>query len=151
VAARALGTRPPTSRTGTAVLPGAGIADHEALAIETARRAGVELPGPWLRHLVGRYAENAATIVQIMAERPDTAVPLGEGTPALAAEVVHAIRNECAHRLGDVVLRRTTIGAAAHPGADVLQACAAIAATELGWDRAKVREEIEAVEGVYRV
>jgi glycerol-3-phosphate dehydrogenase len=151
LAARKLGRPLSRSRTAVAVLPGAGIADHEALAIETARDSGVELPLPLLRHLVGRYAEAAATIVRLMAERPDTAAPLSEATPTIAAEVVHAIRNECAPRLADIVLRRTTLGAAGRPGADALHACAGIAARELGWDRDRVTEEVDAVERVYLV
>lgn len=151
LAARQIGRPLPRSRTAAAVLPGAGIADHEALAIETARSARLELPLPLLRHLVGRYAEAAATIVRLMAERPETGAPLSETPPTIAAEIVHAIHNECAPRLADVVLRRTTLGAAGHPGAQALHACAEIAAQELGWDRAKMLEEIEMVERVYLV
>ena len=42
----------PPSRTATTTLPGAGIADHEALAIETARDIDVDLPLPVIRHLI---------------------------------------------------------------------------------------------------
>jgi glycerol-3-phosphate dehydrogenase len=65
--------------------------------------------------------------------------------------VIHSIRNESALRLSDIVLRRTTIGAAGHPGAATLQGAAAVAAAELGWTPERVREEIKAVEAVYRV
>jgi glycerol-3-phosphate dehydrogenase len=61
------------------------------------------------------------------------------------------MRNEAAVRLSDIVLRRTTMGAAQHPGAAALNACARIAAAELGWDDARVTGEIAAVEDVYRV
>jgi glycerol-3-phosphate dehydrogenase len=139
------------SRTATTVLPGAGIADHEALAIETARRLGLEFPLPLIGHLIGRYAEGAAEIVKLMAAQPDSAAPVADGTPTVAAEVIHAIRNEAAHTLADIVLRRTTLGAAGHPGTAALQTCAAVAAGELGWDAARARAEMAAVEDVYRV
>ena len=151
LAARKLGTSIRQSRTATTMLPFAGIADHEALAIETGRRLDVDLDATGIRHLTGRYAEAAAQIVTIMAERPDTAAHLSPHSPTLAAEVLHAIRNEAAARLSDIVLRRTTMGAAAHPGADVLRRCAEIAAAELNWPPPRVAQEIAEVDGFYRV
>jgi glycerol-3-phosphate dehydrogenase len=139
------------SRTSTTVLPFAGIADHEALAIETGRRIGVELELPLLRHLMGRYAEGAAAIVKLIGERPDWSAALAPSTLTIAAEVLYVIRNEGALRLSDIVLRRTTLGAAGHPGAAALRTAAGLAATELGWDAARTEAEIAAVEHLYRV
>jgi glycerol-3-phosphate dehydrogenase len=59
------------------------------------------------------------------------------------------IRTEMALRLSDIVVRRTALGAAGHPGADALRACGAIAAEELEWDDARVRSEVEEVERFY--
>jgi glycerol-3-phosphate dehydrogenase len=148
--ARKLGKRVTRSRTATTILPGAGIADHEALAIEHARRVQLEVPLSLIRHLIGRYAEAAPTIISIIAAQPEAAAPLSPDTPTIHAEVLHAIRNEAALRLSDILLRRTSVGAAGHPGAATLQAAAALAAGELGWTPDRVREEIEAVEAVYR-
>jgi glycerol-3-phosphate dehydrogenase len=149
LAAKHLGKRIAPSRTAATVLPGAGIADHEALAIETGRRFDLEFPLPLVRHLTRRYAENAAEIVKLMAERPELAAPVADGVDTIAAEIVYVIRHEAACRLGDIVLRRTTLGAAGHPGRAALQSCAAIAASELGWDAGRIEREILAVEGVY--
>jgi glycerol-3-phosphate dehydrogenase len=151
LAARKLGTSIRRSQSATTVLPFAGIADHEALAIETARRSGIELDPGLVRHLTSRYAEGAVAIVAIIAERPDTAAGLAPDTPTIAAEVLHALRNEAAVRLSDVVLRRTTGGAAGHPGAAVLRRCAELAAEELNWDEARLELELSLVEGAYRV
>jgi glycerol-3-phosphate dehydrogenase len=147
--ARKLGRRVRPSATAATVLPGAGIADHEALAIETGRRVNLELPQPMLRHLVVRYAEAAAQIVELIAQRPDMAAALAPGVATIGAEVVHAIRHEGALRLSDIVVRRTTLGAAGHPGADALSASALIAAQELGWDQQRIADEIADVERVY--
>ena len=139
------------SRTARTVLPGAGIADHEALAIETARRHGHEPDPALVRHLTRRYGELAAEIVRLALENPALAAPLAPDQQAIGAEVVYAIRHEMALHLTDIVLRRTTIGAAGHPGAAALSASAALAAGELGWDQSRVRDEIAAVEAVYRL
>jgi len=144
-----LGKRLAKSQTAATLLPGAGIADHEALAIEHARHVGVDLPLPVIRHLIGRYAESAPAIIGLLAAEPGLAAPLAPDTPTLAAEVVHAVRNEAALRLSDVILRRTTVGAAGHPGRPILEAAAALAARELGWNAERVKEEIAQVESVY--
>ena len=147
--ARKLGKRVARSRTAHTVLPACGIADHEALAIEHARRLGFEVPLPVIRHLITRYAETAPSVIAIMAAQPDSTAPLGTGTSTIGAEVIHVIRAESALRLSDIVLRRTTEGAAGHPGAEILQTSAAIAARELGWSPERTREELADVERAY--
>jgi glycerol-3-phosphate dehydrogenase len=147
--ARKLGKRAAPSRTAATILPGAGIADHEALAIEHTRRVALDLPLPVLRHLIGRYAEAAPAVIQLMAAAPELATPLAPDTTTLGAEVVHAIRDEAALRLPDIILRRTTVGAAGHPGKALLDAAAALAARELGWSAERISAEIADVERVY--
>ena len=61
------------------------------------------------------------------------------------AEVVHAVRREMAQRLDDVVLRRTELGTAGHPGDRPLKQCAEVMAGELGWNEAHTRNEIQRV------
>ena len=148
-AARVLGKRVPRSRTAITVLPGAGIADHEALAIETARDLGLDLPLKTTRHLVTLYAEAGADIVRLIAERPEVAAPAAPGCETLAAEVVHVIRHEMAIRLSDIVIRRTALGSGGHPGSDAIRGCARVAAAELGWDAAEVERQVAAVEDFY--
>jgi glycerol-3-phosphate dehydrogenase len=84
-----------------------------------------------------------------MAAAPELAAPLSPDTTTLGAEVVHAIRQEAALRLSDIILRRTTVGAAGHPGKALLDAAAALVARELGWSAERISAEIAAVERVY--
>ncbi len=151
IVARRLGKRIPPSRTALTPLPGAGIADHEALAIETARSLGLDLPIAVIRHLVGRYAERGADIVRVMHERDALGAPIAENVPTLAAEIVYVIQQEMAQHLSDIVIRRTGLGSAGHPGSQAVRACAEIAASELGWDAARVSEEITAVDKFYAI
>lgn len=141
--------RLPRSRTSTTPLPGAAIADHEALAIESARAAAMDLPAELTRHLSALYAEAASGIVRLIAQHPGWGAPVAAGCPTVGAEIVHVIRHEMATRLTDVVIRRTTIGSGGHPGADAVAACGRIAALELGWDRARLEQEIAAVDAFY--
>ena len=146
-----LGRRLPSSRTALAPLPGAGIADHEALAIETARDLRVDVPLPTLRHLIRLYAGGAADVIRIMCERDDLRAPVGGGVDTIGAEVVHAIRHEMACRLSDIVIRRTGLGSAGPPSADAIASCGRIAAAELGWDDARVSEEVALTGRVYEI
>jgi len=57
-------------------------------------------------------------------------------------DVVHAIREEMAIRLSDVILRRTDIGAFGCPSDEVLQACARVMASELDWGPPIIEKEI---------
>ncbi|MEO7276291.1 MAG: FAD-dependent oxidoreductase [Vicinamibacterales bacterium] len=149
--ARTLKVAARPSRTAVAMLPGASIADHEALAIETARALHLEVPPRTLTHLTTRYAERAADIVRLMKERPEWMEPLDRGCAATGAEVIHVIRQEMAVHLTDILMRRTALGAAGHPGRAVVEACAAIAGRELGWDAARIADEIRALDDVYRI
>ena len=147
---RKLGRRLRSVPAGTGALPGAGIADHEALAIETARNVGLELPLPLIRHLMGRYAEHAAAIVRLMAAEPALQQALPD-RPHVAAEIVYAIRHESAVRLADIVIRRLGLGSTERPGDAVLHAAASVAASELDWDRARTSAEITQVDEFYRL
>ena len=71
-------------------------------------------------------------------------------SPVLAAEVRHAVREEMASDLASVVLRRTELGTAGHPGSAVLEACADVMQSELGWSSAHRLEELEGLETFYR-
>jgi len=151
VAARVLKKRLQRSTTAATVLPGAGIADHEALAIETARHGRLEVRPEILTRLAEVHAERSADIVTLMIEREDLRAPLTADSTLTGAEVVHVIRDEMAIHLTDIVLRRTGVGAAGHPGVELLDACARIAARELGWDEATASAEVSAVEQAYVV
>jgi glycerol-3-phosphate dehydrogenase len=149
LAAKALGASTRPTDTAVTTLPGAGIADHEALTIETARAVGLEVAPPIIRHITAIYGDRCAAIVRLMAERSDWRMPLIPGRPNIGAEVIHAIRAEMACSLADIVIRRTELGAMGHPGAEIVAACARIAAEELGWDADRRDREIAAVDQFY--
>jgi glycerol-3-phosphate dehydrogenase len=151
VVARRLGKRVKPSRTARTVLPGAGIADHEALTIETARPLGLDLSIATIRHLTARYAERTADIVRLMHAMPDRCAPVAPSTLTTGVEVVYVIRTEMAHRLTDIVLRRTGLGAMGHPGDEAVHECARIAGLELGWDATRLADEVSQVNRFYAV
>jgi glycerol-3-phosphate dehydrogenase len=151
VVARRLQRQLPRSRTAITALPGAAIADHEALAIETARDLRMDVTLPAIRHLIGLYAEGAAEIIRLVHERPELGQPLSADIETIQAEIVYTIRREMAVRLTDVLVRRTELGSAGRPSDDAVRTAARIAQSELGWDDARTTQEIEEVARFYLV
>jgi glycerol-3-phosphate dehydrogenase len=65
--------------------------------------------------------------------------------------IAHAVTNEMAQTLCDVVIRRTGLGAAGYPGDAIANDAAARVQQLLGWPEERKRAELEAVRAFYRV
>jgi glycerol-3-phosphate dehydrogenase len=116
--------------------------------------------------LAGRYGHAAHDVLAIASERGELAQPVvadgggGPGAPYdLLAEVVHAARHEQARSVGDALLRRTRLGLTAAREVSDPQTAERVAramAPDLGWDDARVTEELvrwreeAAAEGIVR-
>lgn len=64
-------------------------------------------------------------------------------TPLLQAEVIHAVREEMAQSLSDVILRRTGLGTGNPPDLERVRECAQLLAAEAGWNQTTVEEEVQ--------
>lgn len=151
VAMRALGRSRGRSHTADETLPGAAIADYEALSIEAERRAGVTIEPSSRARLTFLYGARVEDIITLAAADRDLARPLAEGTAAVGAEVAHAVRRESAQHLDDIIMRRMTIGSSGWAGDAVVRAAARIAAAELKWDETRVDDEIARLRDRYKV
>jgi len=98
--------------------------------------------------LVQNHGSAYGRILAYIQMNPSWAEPLG-ATKVIKAEVVHAVREEMAQTLDDIVFRRTDLGTAGHPGNDALEACADLMASELGWDAGRREGELARVEAVF--
>ncbi len=96
-------------------------------------------------HLAYNYGTLARRVMAL-----SDPVPLSDTTPVTGAEVRYAVREEMALDLASVVLRRTELGSAGHPGTRALERAAAVMGEELRWSEDKKRSELEAVEKFYR-
>jgi glycerol-3-phosphate dehydrogenase len=102
------------------------------------------------RRIRTTYGAAAGPILEMVQRSPQFARRVAHDQPTVAAELIHAIREEAALSLCDLVFRRTPLGTFGHPGREALAACAAIAAAELRWDEARREREIGLVEQEYR-
>ena len=97
------------------------------------------------------YGATAARVLGVHAEHPELGRPLAEGVPVSGAQVLEAVRHEMAMTLEDVVIRRTGLGAAGHPGEEVVRRCAQLIQTELGWSEERVEDEVTTVRRFYDI
>jgi glycerol-3-phosphate dehydrogenase len=98
--------------------------------------------------LARNYGSEFRRVLAFGRERSELLKPLS-GTRVLGAEVVHAVREEMARHLADVVLRRTDLGITHRPSEAALEVASTIMAGELGWS-SRVREaEVRRVQRHY--
>ena len=145
-----LGKSPPRARTATTPIYGGSMGRFPEFLDQEVRRNPLQLREPSLRHLIGTYGSAYTDVIRHVEEDSGNALPVVEGSPVLKAEVLHAVREEQAVDLASVILRRTELGSAGHPGRSCLEACTAVIASELGWDPRKTAAEIESMEEIYR-
>ncbi|HXV35578.1 MAG TPA: glycerol-3-phosphate dehydrogenase C-terminal domain-containing protein, partial [Myxococcota bacterium] len=106
------------------------------------RDAGRDLPDAAVEGLARSHGSAYGDVLALARERGGRVLIL-PGSHTLEAEVVHAVRHEAAQTLSDVVLRRTDLGSAGHPGSAALEAAAALMAEELHWDATKRQFELD--------
>lgn len=94
-----------------------------------------------MRALIHNYGCEYREVLKYIDEDNSLAEPLQNST-VLKAEIIHAIRDEMAQNLSDIVLRRTDLGTAGDPGVESLEICANIAAKEFKWDNEKLDKEL---------
>jgi glycerol-3-phosphate dehydrogenase len=115
-----------------------------------ARAADVPATDTSLRErLAGTYGTGWRAVAALAAAQPALAAPLADDCAVTGAEVLHAVRDEAAITLADVMLRRTEAGTAGRPSRTALEAAATIMASSLGWVPGRRRDEIAAVEAIY--
>jgi glycerol-3-phosphate dehydrogenase len=133
--------RAPTESTP---LAGGDIRDFAALYAQARQEVPAQISSAtlaaWLHNHGTRYRALAD-----LARAPDDGGPVADTDTALA-EVIHAVREEMAVRLEDVILRRTDLGSGSHPGPAAIEQSARRMQTLLGWPDRKRQEEIERTE-----
>lgn len=141
-AALGLGRR--RSATRTARFPGAPAGDHARFITDSVARSA--LPERSARRLADLYGTLSRPIEMLAASDPSLAEVIDDESGAIAAEVVYAVREEGAHTLEDVLIRRTAIAL----NSDVGLGCAARAAEVLVAQGAWSAERAEAELARYR-
>jgi glycerol-3-phosphate dehydrogenase len=96
------------------------------------------------RCLVANYGSQWPVVLKYANDNPLLFKTVGKSS-TLKTEVLHAVHEEMAMHLSDVVFRRTDLGTGQVPQRADLDTCALLMADELGWDQEAIEAEIESV------
>lgn len=139
-----LGKASPPSRSHDTALFGGDIPNFDALV----QRAKADWPSSNGSQAIGALVHNHGTaysrVFSYAKERRELGVPFS-GSTVFKAEVIHAVREEMAQNLSDVVFRRTDLGTARLPQVSILQEVAEMLSGEYGWDESRSQGEVERV------
>jgi glycerol-3-phosphate dehydrogenase len=136
------------SKIGFTSIKGGHIADFEEFMRQSIERQRSVINAGVMRSLVHNYGSDYHEVLKYIREEPSMAETIGSSS-VLKAEVLHAVRNEMAQKLTDVVFRRTDLGTAGHPGEATLRTCADLMSAEMGWDESRTQDEISQVIASY--
>lgn len=101
-----------------------------------------------MKALVQNYGSAYKEVLKYVDEEPALGETVGQ-SKVIKAEIVHAVREEMAQKLADVVFRRTDLGTAEYPGGSAVQTCANLMVREMGWDNSRVEKEIAEVKALF--
>ena len=132
---------PETSTSHKTPLYGGDIEQFESFL--SAAIAASSLPADTVRRLVYNYGTAYTDVLSYMEAEQQASQ---QDLDAIAAEVRYSLSETMAQTLSDVIFRRTELGAAGYPGADVLQHCAQTMSKHLGWSAERQQAEINKVE-----
>jgi glycerol-3-phosphate dehydrogenase len=137
-----LGTGRRKSITTRSFLSGCEIIDMDAF-VSQAKSTYREYPETTVDYLARLYGTELEAVMQLARSNRRLAEPYNPDGE-MGAQVLHAVRQEMARSLTDILLRRTGIATLGSPGIPILEEVATLAAVELNWSLARVDCELEA-------
>lgn len=140
-----LGRSPRTTPSRSLERPVSGGAiDDDWSATFRSRASGLGLGEAQVERLTFRYGTNADGILDLVERDPGLVRPL-DGTSAIMAEVRHAVAEDMAMTLADVMVRRLGLSPWIRDGGiSFVPGVVAEMADPLGWDQERSRQEVEA-------
>ena len=145
LAAHQIGSRSDGKDSGHRPLPGGDIQDFAATLRGLTDRPPEWLPAQSADGLVRNYGTQVARLLSL-AEREPALRRCFPGTSVTHAEAIHAVREEMAQRMTDIVFRRTELGTGGHPGNAALDDLQSLMTRELRWSERRATQERAAVD-----
>jgi glycerol-3-phosphate dehydrogenase len=145
LAARQLDARRSERDSTLSPLPGGDIGDFNSSASAFEARRPQWLSASAAQGMFRNYGTHATRLLELAQREPGLARCF-TGSHVSFAEAIHAVRAEMAHRMTDVVFRRTELGTDGHPGVAALEELQTLLSRELGWSEQRQIEERALVE-----
>lgn len=150
LAAEKMGGKTPVSRTSITPIYGGEIDFFEDFLKQAIKNRPETIEAHSMRPLIHNYGSQYRKVLNYIDENSAWAETLGS-SKVLKAEVIHAVREEMAQKLVDVVFRRTDLGTAGYPGEDALKESAYLMASEMDWDHERVKKELNETHAAFPV
>lgn len=145
---RKLGQKPPSSATAVTPLYGGQIDHFDRFLQQATEKRPQAVCAEVMPAMVHNYGSAYPEVLAYLDENPAWAERVGDSN-VIKAEVIHAVREEMACKLSDVIFRRTELGSGGHPGESALRTSAELMARELGWDEHRTQQELADVRAVF--
>jgi glycerol-3-phosphate dehydrogenase len=146
--AKKLGKNIDKSETHKIPIFGGEIDDFEKYVSDAAVNNQYNLKENVLRPLIHNYGSKYKDVLSFVNGSGENE-NLITGTDKLKAEVIHAVNNEMAVKLDDVLVRRTDLGTGSNPGNEVMRKVADIMAEQLLWNNEFKENEINRCQKIY--
>ena len=140
-----LGKKFEKSRTHELPIYGGKFAKFETLLNEVNLKTNNFFSPEVIRSLLHNYGAKYKDILKYIKEDVNLGDKIGDSS-TIKAEIIHAVREEMAVKLSDVVFRRTELGTGEYPPKCMIQVCAEIMGDELKWNKERKRQEIDDLE-----
>lgn len=150
LAGKKLGQKLPKSMSHLSPLAGGDIVLFDEFLKSALDAKPASMPAGIVTRLVTLYGTEYRDILDLAGKTKGWDQTVGGSEELLKAEIIHAVRNEMAVTLSDILLRRTDAGSAGHPGDDLLNECAKIAAKELNWSKSQITRELADAASMYK-
>lgn len=144
-AERQLGRRRTGAESAYQPLSGGDFASYSGFLAGIRAQWPAWLPASSCESLAQNYGRALADILRL-GEREPLLQRCLPGSSVTHAEVIHAVREEMAERMTDVIFRRTELGTDAHPGNAALDEVQELMRRERDWSSVRVAQERAAVE-----
>jgi glycerol-3-phosphate dehydrogenase len=143
-----LGRKSPSCTTSTTPIFGGQVSRFKTFLSEVTQQYSNKLEPEVVRHLAHNYGDELRKVVKYVHEDSSLSHTIGD-TNVLRAEVVHAVCEEMAQKLADVVFRRTDLATGGDPGELALQTAASLMARAMSWNASRIEKELAEVNSVF--
>ena len=103
-----------------------------------------------IKHLIYNYGSKHSQVIKRIRQDKKLSTLIPGSKEVLKAEVIHAVQEEMAIKLSDVILRRTDLGTIVEPDESILTTCGSLMAAGLGWNHQRIQREIREVKESYQ-
>lgn len=146
---RKLGFTPPRSVTREQPLYGGDIGNFGEFLRQERKAMPDAMTEESFEHFLRCYGSRYRDALGPIEEEDSYAGPITPAKPVTKAQILHAVREEMAVKLADVVMRRTELGSTGLPGEEALAACARLMAWELDWSEERTARELDEVRALF--